>query len=131
MCFHYFLSDGSERLIFFLYFLAAPRFLDCPSERRGREVQNMSTAVDPTLLKAQMAADDFDDLEVAAAKRRLVNFKKPATKQNLDLVMAVTRMLKGKNVTISIFKNAEEVHVQSLKESQKVLKVPTIWVCVF
>ena len=86
----------------------------------------MSTAVDPTLLKAQMAADDFDELEVAAAKRRLVNFKKPATKQNLDLVMAVTRMLKGKNVTISIFKNAEEVHVQSLKESQKVLKVPKV-----
>ena len=86
----------------------------------------MPLAVDPQQLKVQMAADDFAEAEVTAAKRKLINFNKPATQQNLTLVMSMTRMLKGKNFTASIFKNAEDVHVQSLKESQKVIKVPKI-----
>ena len=86
----------------------------------------MPLVVDPQQLKVQMAAEDFSEAEVTAAKRKLINFHKPATQQNLTLVMSMTRMLKGKNFTASIFKNAEDVHVQSLKESQKVIKVPKI-----
>ena len=82
--------------------------------------------VDPQQLKVEMAAVDFSETELTMAKRKLNNFNKPATQQNLTLVMSMTRMLKGKNFTAAIFKTAEDVHVQSLKESQRVLKVPKI-----
>ena len=85
--------------------------------------QNMPPAIiiDPQQLKAEMAADDFTDSEVTAGKRKLLNFDKPVTQQNLTLVMSVARMLKstGKNLTVSIFKNAEYAHVQSVSENSK------------
>ena len=83
--------------------------------------------VEPQRLKAEMAATDFTEMEITAAKGKLTNFKKPHSQQNFSLVMAMTRILQGKSFTAAIFKAADEVHTQSLKESQKVFKVPRIY----